>query len=195
MGSGGERRVCDTQYVIRAPLLCCFSCVLDTDPNEGPVDPLAALEKSTAAQNHMTQVQVPRLEAIQSLSDQYGTDPYLLSRKVRKRFREEKKEEKVKQAADDELKGRYGLPETLKLTRDDETTCAKDKEAWKKARNDFVAREQAKRPRILGSASAFSSSSRSSGSKSSSRPSAAEVLKAQILGNTARRKPSIIPSK
>lgn len=166
---------------------------LDTDPNEGPVDPLAALEKSTEAQNHMNKVQIPRLEALQSVSDHYGDDPYTLSKLVRKRFREEKKVEKEKQVADDALKGRYGLPETLKLTRDDEDTQARDKEEWERARRELALRDRSKRRKLesvgivprkqLGSSS-------SSGSGSSSRPSAADLLRARILENTARRKPS-----
>ncbi|KAI0806030.1 DUF572-domain-containing protein [Irpex lacteus] len=167
--------------------------VHNTDPNEGPVDPLAALEKSTEAQNHMNKVQIPRLEALQSVSDHYGDDPYTLSKLVRKRFREEKKVEKEKQIADDALKGRYGLPETLKLTRDDEDTQARDKEEWERARRELALRDRSKRRKLesvgivprrqLGSSS-------SSGSGSSSRPSAADLLRARILENTARRKPS-----
>ena len=151
----------------------------------------------------MNQVQVPRLEALQSLSDHYGTDPYSLSRKLRKRFREDKKEEKLKEAADDELKGKYGLPETLKLTRDDEATRAKDREEWEKARSEVAARERAKRPRIRSvglvaraSLASGSASSHASSSRKAAGSSAAEMLKARILGNTARRKPpGNIPSK
>ncbi|KAI0090182.1 CWC16 protein [Irpex rosettiformis] len=164
--------------------------VHNTDPNEAPIDPLAALEKSTEAQNHMNKVQIPRLEALQSLADHYGDDPYTLSKLARKRFREEKKVEKEKQAADDALKGRYGLPETLKLTRDDEATQAKDKEEWERGKREFASRDRNKRRKLelvgivprnqLGSSS-------SSGSGRSSN--AAELLRARILTNTARQKP------
>lgn len=162
---------------------------VDTDPNEGPVDPLAALEKTTEAQNHMNKVQVPRLEALQSLSDQYGTDPYSLSRKVRKRFREEKKVEKVQQTADDELKGRYGLPEELKLARDDAATRQQDKVEWEKAKHELAMQERAKRPRLetVGLVPRKLLSSHPSGSRGTAKASAADLLRARILGNTARR--------
>lgn len=152
----------------------------------------------------MNQVQVPRIEALQSLADHYGSDPYSLSRKVRKRFREEKKVEKEKQAEDDELKERYGLPEELAMKRDDAETREQDREAWLKAKEELAGRQRAKKPRLesipistrqlprshlLTSRSA--SSSHSSGS--TNKPSAAELLKARILGNTGRRKPAAMP--
>ncbi|KIP11061.1 hypothetical protein PHLGIDRAFT_28178 [Phlebiopsis gigantea 11061_1 CR5-6] len=178
--------------------------VHDTDPNAGPVDPLAALEKSTEAQNHMNQVQVPRIEALQSLADHYGSDPYSLSRKVRKRFREEKKVENEKQAEDDELKERYGLPEELAMKRDDAETREQDREAWLKAKEELAERQRAKKPRLESipistrqlprshlPTSRSASSSHSSGSRN--QPSAAELLKARILGNTGRRKPATMP--
>lgn len=175
-------------------VLACSHYLSDTDPNEPPVDPLAALEKSTEAQNHMKNVQMPRLEELQTVADHYGDDPYTLSRLVRKRFRAEKKVEKEKQAADDELKGRYGLPETLKLSRDDEATKARDKEEWEKARSEWALREGSKRRKletvgIVPHRRLGSSSSRASGSTGTGTPSAADLLKARILGNTARRKP------
>ena len=147
----------------------------------------------------MNQVQVPRIEALQSLADHYGSDPYSLSRKVRKRFREDKRVEKEKQAEDDELKGRYGLPEELVMKRDDAETREQDREAWLKAKEELASRQRAKKPRLESipitarqlpkshsHISRSASSSRASGS--SSQPSAAELLKARILGNTGRRK-------
>ncbi|GJE85587.1 DUF572-domain-containing protein [Phanerochaete sordida] len=173
--------------------------VHDTEGKQSTEDPLAALEKSTAAQNHMNQVQVPRIEALQDLADHYGSDPYALSRKVRKRFREEKKVEKEKQAEDSELKGRYGLPEELKLARDSKETEEQDREEWRRAKRELEERESAKRRRLdvtrtipvqptkrLPSSSRIASAARSS----SGQPSAAELLRARILGNTGRRKPT-----
>ena len=141
----------------------------------------------------MNKVQIPRLEALQSLSDHYGDDPYSLSKLVRKRFREEKKVETEKQKADDALKGRYGLPETLKLTRDDEATQAKDKEEWEKAKKEYALQDRSKRrklePVVIIPRKQLGSSS-SSGSAGSSRSNnAADLLRARILANTARRKP------
>ncbi|EPS97243.1 hypothetical protein FOMPIDRAFT_1061886 [Fomitopsis schrenkii] len=175
--------------------------VHETDPNAGPVDPLAALEKSTNAQNYVNQVQVPRLEALQSLSDHYGTDPYALSRTVRKRFREEKKVEKAKQESDDKLKSTYGLPETLKLTADSEESRAEAKELWREEKQ----RAEAKRRKLGHDATVPSRVGKPSSSmlvapvsKSKARESSSSVvssLRAKILANTAQRsRPSAIPS-
>ncbi|KAI0073676.1 DUF572-domain-containing protein [Panus rudis PR-1116 ss-1] len=171
--------------------------VHNTDGTEGPVDPLAALEKSTDAQNHMNNVQKPRLEALQSLADHYGSDPYSLSLKARKKFRVDKKVEKEKQAADEVVKGKYGLPQELKLTEMDEEFKAQAKEDFEKGRRELRAREGSsglKRklvettvvPRI--SSSSGSSGARNFSSKSTPVDAVAN-LRATILGNTARRKP------
>ncbi|KAI0730084.1 DUF572-domain-containing protein [Fomitopsis betulina] len=168
--------------------------VHETDPNAGgPVDPLAALEKSTNAQNYVNQVQVPRLEALQSLSDHYGTDPYALSRNVRKRFREVKKVEKAKQESDDKLKSAYGLPETLALTADDEESRAEARELWQEEKQ----RAEAKRRKLGHDATVPSRVGRPSSSvrvaplskvrESSASSSAVLSLRARILANTAQR--------
>jgi coiled-coil domain-containing protein 130 len=102
----------------------------DTDKAASPGDPLAALEKSTVAQNHVAKVQAPRLEELQEVSQHYGSDPYAHSLRVRKRFREEKKVEKQKQNADDQLKGRYGLPTSLTLLEDDAASKQEAHEQW-----------------------------------------------------------------
>ncbi|KAI0784470.1 CWC16 protein [Abortiporus biennis] len=191
--------------------------VHNTDGAEGPVDPLAALEKSTDAQNHMNKVQVPRLEALQDLADHYGSDPYSLSLKVRKKFRIEKKVEKEKEAADNEVKGRYALPETLTLSAEDEKSIAAAKEGWLKGRKEIEIRENSKKrklvevgimPRLPSSSGASSSrsSSKVNGSSSSGSSSAVASLRARILQNTARhsitnssrhkppdRKPIVVP--
>lgn len=147
----------------------------------------------------MNQVQKPRLEALQSLADHYASDPYSLSRKVRKRFRVEKKVEKEKQAEDDEIKGRYGLPEELVLKRDSDETREQDREAWLKARSELVERDSAKRRKLetvpivlrqLPKSNSLLSRTPSRSSASGSRPTAAELLKARILSNTARHKVS-----
>ncbi|EKM57829.1 uncharacterized protein PHACADRAFT_206701 [Phanerochaete carnosa HHB-10118-sp] len=168
--------------------------VHDTESKQGTEDPLAALEKTTAAQDHMNQVQIPRLEALQNLSDHYGSDPYTLSKKARKRFREVKRVEKEKQAEENELKGRYGLPEELKLTRNSKETEEQDREEWRKARRELEERENAKRQRLETPSRhsirpLLSSLRTASGSRSlSSQPSAAELLRARIQVNSGHRK-------
>ena len=137
----------------------------------------------------MNKVQIPRLEALQNVSDHYSSDPYSMSLKVRKRFRENKKTELAQTAADDQVKGRYGLPEELKLTAETEQLKQEAKEEWERARKEFAARES-KRPRLDSHPRPSSSlSSRSTGASGSGSSNAADLLRARILANTARRKP------
>lgn len=143
----------------------------------------------------MNNVQKPRIEALQSVADHYGSDPYSLSLKVRKRFREVKKVEKAQQAADDQVKGRYGLPETLKLSAETEDTRSAAKEEWQKAQKEIAERDSKRRRlevtgRLSSSIIPRVSSARSTGASGSNVSSAADLLRARILQNTARRKPS-----
>jgi coiled-coil domain-containing protein 130 len=173
---------------------------IDTEKgNAGPSDPLAALEKSTDAQTHLTKVQIPRLESLQGVSEHYNSDPYALSLKARKRFRTEKKADKEKQAVDNQLKNRYGLPETLHLVQDDDGAKSEAKLEWEKGRRELERRDNAKRRRLSLDASVLSMSSSSiisrsqpgssSSSQSRRRPSntVTTSLRARILENTARQ--------
>ena len=111
----------------------------------------------------MIKVQAPRLEEIQGLSDRYNEDPYAASVRARKRFREEKRVEKAKEATDNVIKSRYGLPTELKLLEEGSSEMDEAKREWLKARRESI---------------------RSRGSKVDSVVS----LKASILANTAKRK-------
>ncbi|KAG5220114.1 DUF572-domain-containing protein [Salix suchowensis] len=165
--------------------------VHDTEGKAAPVDPLAVLEKTTDAQKNLTQVQIPRLESLQNVSEQYNSDPYTLSRKVRKRFREVKKVALEKEAADDSLKGRYGLPETLKLLDEAEDDALRAKEEWEQARKESMEEASSKRRRLgLTSVSRPTPLLPSSSSRVSttSGTDAVSALRARVLGNnTARR--------
>lgn len=167
-------------------------CGLDTEGNAGPADPLAALEKSTDAKNHQTKVQIPRLESLMDVSEQYNSDPYSLSLKVRKHFREDKKVRKEKEKLDTQVKDRYALPTTLSLVTEDAETIKDAKEQWQKGREEISLRES-KRRKLGVQTSIMPSSSRSlrpnstSSSLKTSSSSAAESLRARILGNTARQ--------
>ena len=204
MGSRGERRIRRAWCVSSiGDFICTFlTTYTETDPNQGPVDPLAALEKSTDAQNHMNNVQIPRLEALQGLADHYSSDPYEHSRRVRKRFREQKKIDKARDEADDAVKSAYGLPEELALSADDEESRARAKEAWEQGRQALEERESVKRRRLgvevgvvprtassLGASASGTRSSRSSGSGGGG--DAVSALRAKILGNTARQSGSL----
>ncbi|KIM39698.1 hypothetical protein M413DRAFT_35388, partial [Hebeloma cylindrosporum] len=119
--------------------------VHDTDKESVTVDPLVALEKTTDAKNHMENVQRPRIESLQDASEHYNADPYSLSLKARKRFREEKKLEQKKRKSDDLLKGRYGLPATLKLLEDDEKTIEEAKNEWEQAKQEQMRASKRKK--------------------------------------------------
>ncbi|EPQ54306.1 DUF572-domain-containing protein [Gloeophyllum trabeum ATCC 11539] len=166
--------------------------VHDTDKAATPTDPLAALEKTTSAQTHMTQVQMPRIEELQSFSEQRSADPYTLSVKVRKRFREQKKVDRALQRADEELKGRYGLPESMSLVRDDEESRKAAKEEWERARRQEELRDkESLKKRRIGAAVgtmpvSLASKSRISKQHSSSSSPVISSLRARILENTAR---------
>lgn len=115
----------------------------------GSVDPLVALEKSTDALKRQETIERPRIESLQSASDHYNTDPYALSTRVRKRFRQEKKIEKAIKAKDDEVKRRYGLPESLSLVREDDPGLDVDaKEQFHRARRKLEADEDVKARRL-----------------------------------------------
>ncbi|KAJ8509142.1 hypothetical protein ONZ45_g8651 [Pleurotus djamor] len=172
--------------------------VHDTEGSAAPADPLASLEKSTDAQKNLTQVQVPRLESLQSVSDHYNSDPYTLSRKIRKRFREEKKVAAERQANDDALKGRYGLSETLKLVDDTDEDTLRAKEEWEHGRQGLERQERNKRHKLLlSSATRPTALIPLSGGSRSSSSTAASSLRARLLGNTTRSslhlKPRVLP--
>ena len=137
--------------------------LVDTEGKDKPVDPLAALEKSTESQNYLMKVQAPRLEEIQGLSDRYNEDPYAASVRARKRFREEKKVERAKEAADNAIKSRYGLPAELKLLGEGSSEADEAKREWVKARRESMRSQRTKVDSVVS-------------------------LRASILANTAKRK-------
>ncbi|KAH8981616.1 DUF572-domain-containing protein [Lactarius hatsudake] len=167
--------------------------VHDTEGKTEPVDPLAALEKTTDAQTHATKVQAPRLEQLEDLSAHYNEDPYAHSQRARKRFRAEKKVEQARADADTRLKEKYGLPAELALERaDDASTSAEARDEWAQpcgaSRGRRTSEAQA-RPggpcATPGAATAVSLAS----SEPAPPPisSAAASLRARLLSNSARR--------
>ena len=97
------------------------------------------------------------------MSDKYNEDPYGASLRARKKFREEKRVEKAKEAADSAVKSRYGLPAELKLLEEGSGEADEAKREWLKARRES-ARSQ--RPKVDSIVS----------------------LKASVLANTAKRR-------
>jgi coiled-coil domain-containing protein 130 len=163
-----------------------FSAI-DTEGKDKPADPLAALEKSTDAQTHVMKVQVPRLEAIQDLSDRYNEDPYAASVRARKRFRHEKKVDIAKKEVDDAIKGRYGLSEDLKLLEDGDDEKAAAKEEWVKGRLERHSRRDAKKRKLEVDRIGLVNTVKGSSGSGSSPSSALSSLRAKILENTAKR--------
>ncbi|KAF8150563.1 CWC16 protein, partial [Crassisporium funariophilum] len=160
----------------------------DTEKAEKPTDPLADLEKTTNAKRHMEDVQKPRIESLQSVSEHYNADPYSLSLKARKRFREVKKVEQKKMQSDNLLKGRYGLPASLSLLEDDEAAVQEAKAEWEKATRELHLRESKRRKVVPEAASILASSSRLvTRSSATQTPSSLNSLRTRILQNTARR--------
>jgi len=155
----------------------------DTDKESATVDPLVALEKTTDAKNHMDNVQRPRIESLQDASEHYNADPYSLSIRARKRFREEKKVEQKKRKSDDLLKGRYGLPETLKLVEDDEKAIEEAKFEWEQAKQEQMRASKRKKTTLAITSIPSTSFAPSTNSASSSLDS----LRARILQNTAKK--------
>ncbi|KIY69071.1 DUF572-domain-containing protein [Cylindrobasidium torrendii FP15055 ss-10] len=153
--------------------------VHDTDASSSTVDPLAALEKTTSAQTHLTKVQMPRLDELQTVSERFNADPYALSSKVRKQFREVKKVEAAKRKADDLVKERYGLPSSLPLLEDDPDAAREAKELWEK--------EQAARP--VKKVKVTPSTVPIVPKQPSGKNAAVSSLRARVLGNTAKLQP------
>lgn len=131
----------------------------------------------------MENVQRPRIESLQDASEHYNADPYSLSIKARKRFREEKKVEQKKRKSDDLLKGRYGLPENLKLVDDDERTIEEAKIEWEQAKQEQMRASKRKKTTLAITSIPSTSSVPSTNSASSSLNS----LRSRILQNTAKK--------
>ncbi|TFK28181.1 DUF572-domain-containing protein [Coprinopsis marcescibilis] len=162
----------------------------DTDKEGVAVDPLVALEKTAGAEKMLNEVHKPRIEALQGLSDHYNSDPYSLSVKARHKFRQEKKVEQTKRKAEDELKGRYGLPSTLKLVEEDDRAKEEAHAQWLKGKQDLALQGNAKRRKLALDVVSFPTSS--SAASSSKRPDPVSSLKARVLQNTAARHSSSI---
>jgi coiled-coil domain-containing protein 130 len=159
--------------------------VIDTDSKIEPVDPLAALEKTTDAQAHATKVQAPRLEQLEDLSAHYNEDPYAHSRRVRKRFRSEKKVDQARVEADKSLKEKYGLPTDLALERaDDPGTTAEARDEWARGLAARAGENTSKKRKLALEAPVFAPSRRGA---STSTESAASSLRTRLLSNSARR--------
>ncbi|KAG8810303.1 hypothetical protein FRC17_002987 [Serendipita sp. 399] len=121
----------------------------ENDPTKaGPMDPLAQVEKTAESSRHAREVGAPRLESLQDLSETYNSDPYELSRRVRKQFREVKKVEKRKREEEDSVKDKYALPSTMKLVEEAEVR-EEAKVTWAKERAEWEHQDSTKRRRTI----------------------------------------------
>lgn len=178
-----------------------LACYADTDPNKPPEDPLASLEKTNTIKHNVETVIKPRIEALQDLSEHYNLDPYAMSSKLRRSFREEKKVLKRKRELDDDFKSRYSLPEDLSLVNEDDVR-QEAKEVWATEKKDFD-RHAADARRALevdvGSTPVSRALNMASGSSSSrriaklpsristSKPGPGKLLASTLLLNSLRR--------
>ena len=145
----------------------------------------------TNAKKHMDDVQIPRIESLQNVSEHYNSDPYSLSSKARRKFREEKKIELKKQQSDDLLKGRYGLPTSLSLVEDDLVAVQEAKAQWERGKQELQLRESKRRKTVTETS--LISSARISKKPTSSNPSPLNSLRTRLLQNTAKRGGSTMP--
>ncbi|KAG8830474.1 hypothetical protein FRB91_009195 [Serendipita sp. 411] len=120
----------------------------ENDPTKtGPVDPLAQVEKTAESSRHAREVGAPRIESLQELSDTFNSDPYELSKRIRKQFRETKKVEKRKREEEDSVKDKYALPSEMKLV--DEAEVREEASAtWAQERAEWEEQEYKKRRRM-----------------------------------------------
>lgn len=121
------------------------------------------------------------------MSEHYNADPYALSLKARKRFREEKKIEQKRKKSDDLLKDRYGLPAGMSLLEEDEEAKEEARIQWQKAKLDQRLRDSKRRKTTIDIISIPASSSRlSTRASASSGSDAISSLRSRILQNTAK---------
>ena len=140
----------------------------------------------------MDDVQIPRIESLQNVSEHYNSDPYSLSSKARRKFREEKKIELKRQQSDDLLKGRYGLPTSLSLVEDDLFTVQEAKAQWERGKQELQLRESKRRKTVTETG--LISSARIS-KPTSSNPTPLNSLRTRLLQNTAKRAGTTMPRR
>ncbi|CAE6443149.1 unnamed protein product [Rhizoctonia solani] len=106
--------------------------VHENDPSKNaPLDPLQSLEKSTTQEENYQKHSRPHLEQLQDLSAARSADPYSLSVKLRKSFRQGKHAALKIKAEDDALKDKYGLDAGIKLVdKDDPSLALEAKAEW-----------------------------------------------------------------
>ena len=139
----------------------------------------------------MDDVQIPRIESLQNVSEHYNSDPYSLSSKARRKFRQEKKIELKKQQSDNLLKGRYALPTSLSLVEDDMVAVQEARAQWEKGKQELQLRESKRRKKVIETS--LIPSSHISKNPTSSNPSPLNSLRTRLLQNSAKRAGTTMP--
>ena len=109
-------------------------CLTDTEgPSaaDPPADAFQALEKTTI-QKTLAETNSERIESLAKLSFRQTSDPYTMSQHLRQRLREEKRVERDRAMADEDVKGRYGLGERVALLP---AAAGEGKAEWNLARS------------------------------------------------------------
>lgn len=129
---------------------------------------MESAEKS-AIDKQVAETSKTRIAALADLQDERWSDPYTLSKKLRKSHRAEKRVIKAKEESDAALRAKLGLPEDLKFSDDTETFKEEARQAWETAKSNLADPDHRKRKRleITGSSLATGSSKRKAPSVSS----------------------------
>lgn len=156
--------------------------VLNRKDDGQPADAFAQVEKKTSDQLNALATK-DRLEELMEFSDARNSDPYALSQRLRKTFRQEKAELISKSRGDDQLRSKYSLPAGLKFVEAEDD----DTEQFKEARRLIAHHkheEEAKRCRLNAQVGLTPTRS-----KRCLPPKTSQLanLKEQLVGNRRRR--------
>jgi len=108
------------------------------DKKDAPSDPFKSLEK-TVADKAVALTAAARLDALESHNSATWSDPYMLSSKLRKSFRQEKRSIKEKTGRDDDVRTKFGLSTEVDLGAERADEEADD--LWKEALKERAERE------------------------------------------------------
>ncbi|CUS07019.1 unnamed protein product [Tuber aestivum] len=152
------------------------------DPNM-PDDPFAAVEKKVTDKEGVKK-STERIEELRGLSDRQWLDPYEHSRKMRKVFRERRKELQAKDAANEAIRDRAGLHIELL----DEIPEDKIRAQLVEFGPDYGDKvEEARTKPLFANASTAATTCQDSAKKSSKRDATGKT-KAQLAAEAAREK-------
>lgn len=152
MKIGTQKKTVDMLYMVCQNIGYIYYYLIgptENDPNKaGPSDPLAQVEKTEDASRRAKEIGAPHIESLAELSETYNSDPYELSRRVRKQFREVKKIDKRKREEDDAIRDKYSLPSTLKLVDEGEIKEEASR-AWAEERTQWETEHRAKQRKVI----------------------------------------------